>query len=77
MVPDVLNINQSLKEIEKLTKLQNCPNLILNPNKVSVMFVEHRQSLKEGLPLRSVCKQQVHLLLRCAPGWKEGSMRSL
>lgn len=30
-----------------------------------------------GLPARSPCKQHVHLLLRWAPGWKEGSMRSL
>ena len=43
----------------------------------SALLCAASEVMTAGLPARSACRQQVHLPLRWAPGWKEGSMRSL
>lgn len=52
-------------------------NSSIATSSASALLRAASEVMKAGLPARSACRQQVHLPLRWAPGWKEGSMRSL
>ena len=52
-------------------------NSSIATSSASALLCAASEVMKAGLPARSACRQQVHLPLRWAPGWKEGSMRSL